>query len=141
MHSKISRLTAKFEPCHSFARIGGEELASKIGKAVNGAIVIDTITGCAKTFRSNIKTRLKRDLNLVCEDQDVLVRDEQGYHLNDEKITVRDGTDDGDMDGLNDRQKWVLAQTGKGQDVTRARLEESAPRPPNGTYRTSCRAA
>jgi len=28
------------------------------------------------------------------------------------------------MDGLNDRQKWVLAQTGKSQEVTRARLEE-----------------
>lgn len=25
---------------------------------------------------------------------------------------------------MNDRQKWVMAQTGKGQDVTRARLEE-----------------
>ena len=131
-----------------FVRIGGEELAAKIAKAVNGAIVIGTITGCAKTFRSNIKTRLKRDLNLVCEDQDVLVRDEQGYHLNDEKIRVRDGTDaeaandtldapvcetaradthesaPEELDGLNDRQKWVLAQTGKGQELTRARLEE-----------------
>jgi len=78
-----------------------------------------------------------------------LVRDEQGYHLDDEKITVRDGTDDEDgsdasvngvgdgpggadvtaedsedTDSLNDRQKWVLAQTGKGQEVTRARLED-----------------
>jgi DNA-binding response OmpR family regulator len=132
-----------------FARIGGEELAKKIGEAVNGAILIGTITGCANTIRRNIKARLKRDLNLVCEDQDVLVRDEQGYHLNDDKIRVQDGIDDEDgsetpvegtgeeagstavsadesedTDDLNDRQKWVLAQTGKGQDVTRARLEE-----------------
>ncbi len=132
-----------------FVRIGGEELANRIGKAANAPIVIGTITGCAKTFRDNIKTRLKKHLNLICEEHDVLVRDDQGYHLNDEKITVRDGTGDGDiaddpanvpgdkagvpavpanapgdMDGLNERQKWVLAQTGKGQDVTRARLEE-----------------
>ena len=60
-----------------------------------GGDTIGTINGCAKTFRSNIKKRLKRDLNLICEEHDVLVRDEQGYHLNDDKITLRDGTDDG----------------------------------------------
>lgn len=142
---KMLDLLRSKRPNGKYVRVGGEQLASEI-KPTNG---INSITGCAKTLRTNIKKRLKRDLNLVCEDQDVLVRDEQGYHLNDEKITVRDGTDNGDtgnnllpapedepiavdvrandpgdMDGLNDRQKWVLTQTGKGQDVTRARLEE-----------------
>jgi len=73
-----------------FVRISAEEIARRIGKEIHAAVGVGTITGCAKTIRTNIKTRLMRDLNLICEDQDALARDEQGYHLNDDKVTVRE---------------------------------------------------
>ncbi|TET34873.1 MAG: response regulator [Planctomycetota bacterium] len=113
-----------------FVRISGEELADKIGKDVGGSIVIGTITGCAKSIRSSIKERLFRDLNIVCQKQNVLVRDDQGYHFNDDKITVRDGTHDengnapGDIQDLNERQQWILEQTGKSNEVNRKRIED-----------------
>ena len=75
-----------------FVRMGGEELAKTIGEEINTGIIIGTITGCAKTIRSNIKRRLLRELNIECTDDDVLVRDDQGYHL-DERIEVRESTD------------------------------------------------
>lgn len=81
-----------------FVRITAEEIARRIGKEVHAAVGVGTITGCAKTIRTNINKRLLRDLNLVCDNQDVLVRDEQGYHLNDDKIAVRDSKKDEDSD-------------------------------------------
>ncbi|HHN46125.1 MAG TPA: hypothetical protein ENN09_01670 [Planctomycetes bacterium] len=56
------------------------------------------ITGCVKTLRSNIRRRLMKVIDVARETQDVIVNDDRGYHLNDEKITVRDGTDTGDID-------------------------------------------
>lgn len=114
-----------------FVRMSGEKLAGEI-EPENG---INSITGCAKTLRSNIRKRLKRDLNLECDEHDVLVRDDQGYHLNDEKIMVRDGEEEeepavgtaGDESGLpslNERQEWILEQTGEGREVTRRMLED-----------------
>lgn len=77
-----------------FVRISGETLADKLNEKCGGTVTIGTVTGCAKTLRGNIKTRLERDHGFTCGDHDVLVRDEQGYHLNDDKVTVEDGKDE-----------------------------------------------
>jgi hypothetical protein len=77
-----------------FQRISGETLGNMLEKKMQGAITITTITGCAKTLRANIKKRLLKEWGYICDDHDVLVRDEQGYHLNDDKITVEDGQDE-----------------------------------------------
>ncbi len=61
-----------------FVRRSAEDLKKAIG-----ADSLQTITGCAKTIRVNIQARLKKELGLLCGDQDVLVRDGQGYHLQD----------------------------------------------------------
>jgi hypothetical protein len=120
-----------------FVRLGAEQIAAKIDPAAT----IQTVTGCASTIRRNIKTRLKKDPQKIeCQDNDVLVRDEQGYYLNDEKITVRDGDENASTDGsgdiseaspneptniddLNERQKWVLEEVRKGHGVQRKHVE------------------
>jgi len=69
-----------------FVRISGTKLATQIRPDA----LIGTVTGCAKTIRTNIINRLREHANVICGKNDVLVNDTQGYHLNDEKITVRD---------------------------------------------------
>jgi hypothetical protein len=61
-----------------FVRRSAEDLKKAIG-----ADSLQTITGCAKTIRTNIQARLRKELGLLVADQDVLVRDGQGYHLQD----------------------------------------------------------
>jgi hypothetical protein len=98
-----------------FVRMGGEKIVAAINKNLGEAKVgIGTVTGCAKTIRGNIRERLKRELNVVCEDWDVLVNDDQGYHLNDDKITVRDGRDDGPV---------LVGQAGTRTDVPAGTLD------------------
>ncbi len=78
-----------------FIRIGLKQLTEKVDKDLGGGVITeDTIRGCVSTLRKNVKQRLARDRGFVCGQHDVLVRDEQGYHLNDEKITVEDGKDE-----------------------------------------------
>lgn len=78
-----------------FIRIGLKQLTEKVGKDLGGAVITeDTIRGCVSTLRKNVKQRLARDCGFVCGQHDVLVRNEQGYHLNDDKITVEDGKDE-----------------------------------------------
>ena len=62
-----------------FVRMSGEELARKLGEDVDAAITIGTVTGCARTLRENITRRLRRQLNIACDDQDVLAHDDQGW--------------------------------------------------------------
>ena len=61
---------------------------------MQGTITIAAITSCVKILRANIKKRLLKEWGYICDDHDVLVRDEQGYHLNDDKIPVHDGQDE-----------------------------------------------
>lgn len=129
-----------------FVRISGEGIARSIGEKIHADVGVGTITGCAKTIRTNIRKRLLRDLNLVCQDQDVLARDEQGYHLNDTKITVREMKNDESADvpandpsnvpgdknvpsivpsnvpGLNERQRWIIEEVRKDHKVQRSQL-------------------
>ena len=78
------------------------------------------------------------------DDPDVLAHDDQGYHLNDDKVVVRDGTDGGDNNNvpsnvpgdkadvpdvpgdtsLNERQTWIVAQIDKRAEVRRRAVEE-----------------
>lgn len=67
-----------------FVRRGGERLALLLGNVGIGAV-----TGAAATIRKNIRKGLKQHLNMICQDSDVLVNDDQGYHLNDAKITIK----------------------------------------------------
>ncbi len=69
-----------------YVRRSARKLADAIGAKGN----VGTVTGCARTIRQNIKTRLLKERNVECQDEDVLVTDQQGYHLND-WITVKDG--------------------------------------------------
>ena len=72
-----------------FVRITGEGLAKQIREELKSpGIDISTITGAVRHIRSNIKKRMLKEFGLVVDTMDVIVRDNQGYHLNDEKVTV-----------------------------------------------------
>lgn len=139
---KMLDLLKERRPDGRFVRMGAEDIAVRIDRTLG----INTITGCAATIRKNICERLKKDpQNIECGDGDVLIRDEQGYHLNDEKITVRHSVAGtcadvppnvpasvpdvpsmvrGDISDLNERQKWILEEAQKGGEVRRSRVEE-----------------
>jgi CheY-like chemotaxis protein len=126
-----------------FVRLSASDLGAKL------RVGEGTITGCAKTIRESIKDRLRRECGLECGDQDVLARDNQGYHLNDQKIRTRSGDSadpahvpgdtqradpgdtehvpadvPGDMPGHNERQQWVLQQLGRGVKLCRTAIED-----------------
>jgi len=104
---KMLELLKKKKADGRFVRMGGEQIA----KAIDPSTGIGTITGCASTIRRNVKENLREHLNIECKDDDVLVRDNQGYHLNDDKITVRD------EDGTGQDSARDPGPTDQGPDV------------------------
>lgn len=101
-----------------------------------GAPRLGTITGCVKTIRDNIVTRLREELGLLCGREDVLAHAKQGYCL-EGWITVRDGMEGAaasagvipaqpvagpDADSIR-RQEWALEQLRAGKPLRRTDLE------------------
>jgi DNA-binding response OmpR family regulator len=70
-------------PDGRFKSFSAEALARKIE-----ADGVGTITGCAATIRKNITERMRKQVNILCGERDVLDNDGQGYHLR-PWITVR----------------------------------------------------
>src|SRR5205085_11807943 len=110
-----------------YVRMGGEKIGAEMG------VPIGTVTGCAKTIRDNIRTRLKRELNIECQDNDVLVNDDQGYHLHDDKVSVRTANDalqsgqehHEDAGGSeHERLNWILAKVKNGGEVTQQQIQD-----------------
>lgn len=97
-----------------------------------------SIGGYIYTLRKNMEKRLRKQLNIVCQDNDVVDNDgKNGYRLKD-WISVRfhksDDTDEGvpaPRRGrvavaveLDKRQKWVLDEIRRGVRLTRSMLEK-----------------
>jgi len=95
---------------------------------------LGTITGCVRTIRKNIASRLREELNIECRMEDVLVHVRQGYCLKD-WITVRDSAEGGaapavpaqaatgrDADSIR-RQEWALGRLRAGKPLRRTDLE------------------
>jgi len=51
-----------------YVRMGGEDIAARIGAETGAAITIGTVTGCARTLRANFTERLRQHLNIMCDD-------------------------------------------------------------------------
>jgi hypothetical protein len=118
-----------------FIRVGGEVIASQLRKELNCAeIDIGTITSCVKHIRGNIRTRTRKQLKLIVGLMDVLVRDEQGYHLNDERITVRIYDSEEIVWGDDDESSATLAA---GQSAPEVATESVLAEPKTSTDGTS----
>ncbi len=109
-----------------YVRRSAEELAA----AIHAPGGVGTVTSCIALLRRNIAERLERELGMECGQEDVIARDEQGYHLQ-QWVRVRDETAPPESDApasagsghWNVRQRWVLAQLQRGVRVTRKMLE------------------
>ncbi len=125
-----------------YIRMSGEELA----KAIQAPGGVGAITGCVRAVRRNVIKRLLKHRNLICQNDDLIRSDEQGYYLREwvttadgtEKITTADVTGDvpqrdviasGDTSvadselALNERQEWALSQLRLGIRLQRSDLE------------------
>jgi len=119
-----------------YVRRSAEELAA----AIDTPGGVATVTSCIALLRRNIAERLKKELGVHCGLEEVIARDEQGYHLRD-WIIVQDAdggvfseTDSPDHrdsapcsgtsnSRLNRRQRWAVAEMERGVRLQRKMLE------------------
>jgi CheY-like chemotaxis protein len=71
-----------------FVRLSAEDLA----KAIDAVGGVGTVTGCVRAIRRNVINRLRKHCRLVCQSDDLIRNDEQGYYLR-EWIKVRNAAD------------------------------------------------
>lgn len=117
-----------------FKPFGCRRLAEHLGRGVGENAVIQCIRG----LRKRISDLLDREHHVICGTNDVVMSREQGYRLN-PHITVRHGlalaeaapaaepaaaaTIAEEDERLNERQRWVLAELGRGSEVRRNDVE------------------
>lgn len=105
-----------------FVRYPAQQLAQAI-RAPGG---IKTITNCIAGLRRNIVERLQQEQKVVCGPEDVIVHDEQGYHLHDciriiDDKTAAAGSATGEW---NHRQRWLLAELEQGAHLDRQAFQQ-----------------
>lgn len=107
--------------------LSGESLVSAIGADGIGAI-----TSAIRNLRRNCTERLKRNLNLKCDPEDVIMHDEQGYRLREwitlgeEKPTRRKPvkSEDNATAAVVNRRKRIEVELRKSGGITAVRLAE-----------------
>jgi len=120
-----------------FVTMTGRQIAEQIGSYVGDSNII----GCASTIRKNIKHRLREHLDMEVQPEDVLVNDDQGYHLKEwivverrdigrdpavtpQSVPALSPLDPDHVPDLNQRQRWVLDQLRQNVELTRSMIEE-----------------
>lgn len=125
----ILRTLAQKDPKseNQWIKLSGEALVSAIG-----ADGIGTITGAIRNLRKNCSQRLKKEMNVKCGSEDVIMHDEQGYRLREwitmgeEKPTRRKPakSEDNTTATVVTRRKRIEQELRKSGGITAVRLAE-----------------
>lgn len=121
--------------------LSGQQLAGELGRRV----AQNAVSQCIRSLRKRITKTLREQMNIECDDRDVIQSGGPGYRLN-PRIEVRQDDDPGStpnndpgdtggvtqddpgvmcgVSGVNDRQQWILDQLRAGAKLQRVDVKQ-----------------